>query len=95
MPVVLPSSNAAYLQNPAPHYPRLSQRLGEEGTVVLRVLINAEGQAEKLDIATSSGYARLDDAALSTVQAWRFVPGTRAGVPEAMWFNVPVRFALE
>lgn len=94
-PVVLPSSDAAYLKNPAPHYPRLSRRLGEEGTVVLRVLINAEGKAEKLEIATSSGHTRLDDAALNTVQTWRFVPGKRAGMPEAMWFNVPIRFVLD
>ena len=34
-------------------------------------------------------------AALATVQRWRYVPGKRAGVPEAMWFNVPIRFVLD
>jgi periplasmic protein TonB len=53
------------------------------------------GQAEKIEISTSSGFSRLDDAALSTVQGWRFVPGTRAGIPEAMWVEVPIRFVLE
>ena len=37
----------------------------------------------------------VDEAALSTVQRWRFVPGQRNGLPEAMWFNIPVRFILE
>lgn len=93
--VVLPSTSADYLNNPAPPYPRQSKRLGEEGTVVIRVLITAEGRAEKAEIRTSSGYARLDDTALTTVKAWRFVPGKRNGLPEAMWFNVPIRFVLD
>jgi periplasmic protein TonB len=95
-PVVsLPSSDADYLNNPAPVYPRMSRRMGEQGTVVLRVFINTEGRAEKADIRTRSGYSRLDEAALETVKRWRYVPGKRAGVPEAMWFNVPIRFVLD
>lgn len=93
--VVLPVSDADYLHNPPPAYPRMSRRLGEQGTVLLRVFISAEGRAEKADIRTSSGYARLDEAALETVQRWRYVPGKRAGQPEAMWFNVPINFVLE
>jgi periplasmic protein TonB len=94
-PVVLPSSDADYLNNPAPVYPGMSRRMGEQGTAVLRVFINTEGRAEKAEIRTSSGYSRLDEAALATVQRWRYVPGKRAGVPEAMWFNVPIRFVLD
>ena len=93
--VVLPSTSADYLNNPAPPYPRQSKRMGEEGTVVIRVLITPEGRAEKAEIRTSSGHARLDDTALTTVKAWRFVPGKRNGLPEAMWFNVPIRFVLD
>jgi protein TonB len=93
--VVLPSSDADYLNNPAPVYPGMSRRMGEQGTAVLRVFINTEGRAEKAEIRTSSGYSRLDEAALATVQRWRYVPGKRAGVPEAMWFNVPIRFVLD
>ncbi len=93
--VVLPSSDADYLNNPPPAYPRMSRRLGEQGTVLVRVFISTEGRAEKAEIRTSSGYARLDEAALETVQRWRYLPGKRAGLPEAMWFNVPVRFVLD
>lgn len=93
--VSLPSSDADYLNNPPPAYPRMSRRMGEQGTVVLRVFINTEGRADKAEIRTSSGYTRLDEAALDTVKRWRYVPGKRAGVPEAMWFNVPIRFVLD
>lgn len=93
--VVLPSNDADYLNNPAPAYPRLSRRMGEQGTVILRVFISADGRAEKAEIRTSSGYARLDETALATVQRWRYVPGKRAGVVEAMWFNIPIRFVLD
>ena len=91
----LPSSDAAYLQNPKPAYPSISKRLGEQGKVVVRVLIGLDGTAQKAEIRQSSGYDRLDQAALATVQKWRYVPGKRAGVPEAMWFNIPINFVLE
>ena len=90
-----PSSNAAYLNNPAPGYPSISRRMGEEGKVVLRVLISADGKPEKIEIHKSSGYERLDRHAQDTVQRWRFVPGKRGGVPEAMWNLVPINFVLE
>ena len=90
-----PSSNAAYLNNPAPGYPSISRRMGEEGKVVLRVLISADGKPEKIEIQKSSGYDRLDRHAQDTVQRWRFVPGKRNGVPEAMWNLVPINFVLE
>jgi periplasmic protein TonB len=93
--VVQPSSNAAYLNNPKPPYPALSRRLNEQGMVVVRVLINTDGKAEQTELFKTSGYSRLDESALKTVTQWRFVPGTRNGVPQAMWFNVPIHFVLE
>lgn len=91
----LPSSDAQYLQNPKPAYPVMSKRLGEQGKVVVRVLIGVDGLAQKSEIQQSSGFDRLDQAALATVTRWRFVPGKRNGMPEAMWFNVPINFVLE
>ena len=93
--IELPSSQAQYLNNPPPAYPRLSRRLGEQGKGVLRVLIGTDGKAEQAQIHTSSGYDRLDQTALATVLGWRYVPGKRNGVAEAMWFNVPIQFVLE
>jgi protein TonB len=93
--LVEPSADADYLKNPPPGYPRISRRMGEQGTVVVRVFINTQGLPEKPEIRTSSGFVRLDQAALDAVQRWRFVPGRRNGTPEPMWFNIPVRFVLE
>lgn len=93
--VELPSSDAQYLQNPKPPYPAMSKRLGEQGKVVVRVLISVDGSAQKAEIQQSSGFDRLDQAALVTVLRWRYVPGKRGGVAEAMWFNVPINFVLE
>lgn len=91
----LPSSDADYLNNPKPPYPPLSKRMGEQGKVVIRTLIGADGTAQDASIFKSSGFDRLDQAALATARKWRYVPGKRAGAAEAMWFNVPFTFVLE
>ena len=93
--VELPSSNADYLQNPKPAYPPVSKRLGEQGKVIVRVQIGVDGTALDAELKTSSGYDRLDRAAIETVRKWRYVPGKRAGVPETMWFDVPIHYVLE
>jgi protein TonB len=93
--VELPSSDAQYLQNPKPSYPAMSKRMGEQGKVVVHVLIGVDGLPQKAEIKQSSGFDRLDKAALNTVLSWKYVPGKRGGVPEAMWFNVPINFVLE
>jgi protein TonB len=93
--IVLPSSDADYLSNPKPPYPAMSKRLNEQGKAVVRVLISAEGAPQKVELRQSSGFERLDQSALETVMKWRYVPGKRDGVPEAMWFNVPITFKLE
>ena len=95
-PVVqLPSSDAAYLQNPKPPYPPISRRLNEQGKTTVKVLIGLDGLPQRAEIAQSSGFERLDQAALATVMRWRFVPGRRGGVAEAMWFNIPINWVLE
>ncbi|MDP2019470.1 MAG: energy transducer TonB [Hydrogenophaga sp.] len=93
--IELPSSSADYLNNAPPPYPPLSKRLGEQGKVTVRAFIEVNGTASKAEIRTSSGYERLDQTALQTVMKWRYIPGKRAGVPEAMWFNIPINFVLE
>jgi len=93
--IELPSSDANYLNNAPPPYPPLSKRLGEQGKVIVRAFIEVNGSASKAEIRNSSGYERLDQTALQTVLKWRYIPGKRAGVPEAMWFNIPINFVLE
>jgi periplasmic protein TonB len=94
-PLVEARFDAAYLNNPKPAYPAASRRLGEEGRVVLRVQVNAEGQADAVDIKVSSGFPRLDAAAREAVARWRFVPARRGEIPFPSAVLVPVVFNLE
>jgi protein TonB len=93
-PGELSSSDVQPLDNPQPPYPALSRRLGESGTVIVRVLIGTDGRASEVRLQRSSGYDRLDDAALQAVRRWRWRPVVRNGAPQAMWFNQPVDFVL-
>ena len=90
----LPSSDADHLNNPTPAYPPLSKRLGEQGKVVIRTFIGVDGNAQQAQIKLSSGFDRLDQAALATALKWRYAPGKRAGVAEAMWFVLPFHWVL-
>lgn len=92
--IQLPSSTADYLSNPAPAYPPVSKRLHEQGRVLLYVLVDAQGAPVKVELKSSSGFNRLDEVALATVQRWKFVPGKRNGIAESMWVEVPVEFRL-
>ena len=93
--IELPNSKADYLHNPPPDYPRMSVRLGEQGQVMVKVLIGADGVPQKAEVQTSSGFERLDKAALEAAMRWRYVPGKRGGVAEAMWYQVPITFNLK
>ncbi len=87
--------DADYLDNPKPIYPLVSRRLGEQGKVLLRVHVSAAGLAEKVEVKTGSGYARLDQAAGDAVSRWRFVPARRGEQAIAAWVQVPITFQLE
>lgn len=76
-------------------YPIESRRKREQGTVILRVLVSAIGIPEKVEVEKSSGYPKLDRAALEAVKQWRFNPGSRDGVTHSAWGLVPVAFRLD
>lgn len=94
LPVTAPVFDARYLENPAPPYPSPSRRAGEQGRVVLRVLVNAGGGADAVEVRASSGFPRLDDSARDTVRHWKFVPARRGAEPVAAWVLIPVSFRL-
>jgi protein TonB len=94
-PVVGARFNAGYLNNPVPPYPPQSRRRGEEGKVILRVLVSKEGLALQVEVDTSSGSNRLDESALNTVRKWRFIPARRGGAAIDSWVRVPILFRLE
>lgn len=93
--VSMPRFDAAYLNNPAPAYPPLSRRLGEEGRVLLRVFVDSGGRAREVRIQSASGYARLDRAAQEAVARWRFVPARRGEDAVGAWVLVPISFTLK
>ena len=93
-PVIPPNFLAAYLDNPAPAYPASSKRLGETGTVLLRVLVDERGRAESVDVATSSGFERLDRAAIDAVRRWKFVPARQGDRAVKAAVIVPLEFQL-
>ena len=90
-----PVFNAAYLRNPPPRYPLAARRNGEEGTVILRVLVTADGAAARVELDRTSGSTSLDGAALEAVRGWRFVPARRGSQNVEDWVRVPVVFRIE
>lgn len=87
--------DADYLSNPKPVYPTASRRMGEEGKVLLRVHVSAQGHAHAVEVKQSSGHSRLDDAARAAVERWRFVPAKRGEEAVASWVLVPIVFSLQ
>lgn len=71
-----------------PSYPEISQRLGEQGTVKLRILVDTDGRALQTVVESSSGYDRLDQATAQALGRCRFIPGTRNGVPVQDWVRL-------
>lgn len=90
-----PRFEAAYLHNPRPNYPAVSRRLGEEGKVLLRVLVSPDGRATAVDLEKSSNFERLDEAARQAVAQWRFVPAKRGDETVEATIIIPLVFRLE
>ena len=84
--------DADYLHNPAPAYPSYSRRMKERGTVFVLVQVSAEGSALQVTLHQSSGYDRLDEAALQAIKQWRFVPAKRGTTPVPASVVVPIQF---
>lgn len=89
------SSGVEYLQPPQPEYPAIARRMREEGKVMLRVLVNENGQPERVDLQKSSGSSRLDEAARLAVLRALFKPHREDGKTVAVYAIVPIRFQLD
>lgn len=80
----------------APAYPGESKMLGEEGLVELALYLNENGRVQEARIETSSGFPRLDNAALKHAQkAWKFAPCTQDNQPTPCWHKIKFRFQLK
>lgn len=90
-----PRFDADYFDNPAPNYPPISRRNREAGRVLLHVLVEASGLPAKVEVRTSSGFERLDKAAIAAVSRWKFVPARQGSDAVAAWVLVPIDFSLQ
>lgn len=75
-------------------YPTTAQRAGEEGTVLLNVYVTYTGKPQKIDIAKSSGYSELDNAAVETAANWHYVPALHDGDTASDWASVQVVYRM-
>jgi periplasmic protein TonB len=91
----IPAEAVQYLVKPPLEYPRASSRLRESGTVIVRVLIDEAGLPKEVQVSTSSGYARLNEAAVAAVRKARFKPYTENGRPLPAVAFIPLVFDSE
>ena len=73
----------------------MSRRIGEEGRVLMKVLVSADGAAEDVQIEKSSGSERLDNAAMHAVKRWRFIPAKKNNQALSAYVMVPMKFSLD
>jgi len=96
--VVIPPRQNPRTPITQPEYPTMSRRLGEEGAVVLLLTLDDGGRVTAASVDTSSGFERLDEAAVKEAmrpRLWRFIPGTINGKPASMQFKFRVVFKIE
>lgn len=84
-----------YLRAPVLEYPSASRRFREQGRVVLRVLVGADGQAERIELVEPSAFKRLNDAAIEAARRALYKPHTEGGVAQAAWALVALSFQLK
>lgn len=90
-----PRFNAAYLNNPSPAYPAAARRRGQEGRVLVRAEVLADGRCSRVELKQGSGHELLDQAALDAVRKWRFVPARQGEQAVTAWVDVPIAFKLK
>ena len=86
--------HARYRSNPKPAYPDEARNLRQEGVVLLGVKVGADGRVVSVSLQRSSGFPLLDQAAISGVKSWTFVPARSAGVAVTSRVDVPIRFSI-
>jgi periplasmic protein TonB len=86
------TTGVEYIQKPQPTYPALAKRAGEQGRVMLRVLVNEKGLPESASVSQSSGFNRLDEAARQAVLQARFKPYLEDGRALPVFVLVPISF---
>jgi len=89
-----PRIDAKNKDNPPPVYPRIARRLGQEGVVLLEIQILANGSVGDIKLKKTSGFARLDEAAIAAAKSWHYLPATQDGKAITFWYEHSVKFVL-
>jgi protein TonB len=77
-----------------PRYPRRARRLGKQGRVTMRILIDHRGTVEQVELIEGIPGTDLTDAAIEAARGWRFSPAREAGQPVRVWRDVVLNFSL-
>jgi protein TonB len=85
---------ARYRETPKPLYPERARKEGQQGRVLLRVLVDQEGRSKSVEVSGSSGSETLDRAAAEAIKLWRFSPARNGDKPVESWVRIPVDFRL-
>jgi len=83
-----------YKENAPPVYPEIARVRGYEGIVLVFAEILPDGRVGKIKIGKSSGYAILDQSAMTAVKPWKFEPAKKSGSPFTAWVELPIKFTL-
>lgn len=93
-PITPPRIDAYHHSNADPAYPSSSRRRGEEGAVILELVVLADGTVGDIKVKVSSGHPRLDRSALKAVKTWRYTPAQQDGKPVDYRYLQPITFSL-
>ena len=97
LPAIAGDTRPAQIDTSRPHdqvYPRGAQVSGEQGDIYLKIYVHANGKADRITVAKSSGYSDLDNAAIESALNWHYVPATQNGDAVADWMMVHIVYQL-
>lgn len=94
-PKQIAPSSLRYLVEPRLNMPLLSRRLGEQGLVHVRIVVDAQGRLKEASVQKSSGFERLDQQALQDIRSARFVPHQENGQPIEVISTALLSYELE
>ena len=89
------TTSVGVLRSVHPRYPRIAKKSGWEGTVLVRVTVEKNGRASRVDVSRSSGHKVLDDAALKAIKRWTFRPARDGNIPIRSVVVIPLKFSLK
>ncbi len=94
-PPVAETANMQVNRRVDPVYPASSRRAGEQGTGMFRVLVDQNGRPQDVQVMKSTGFPRLDQAAIEAIRKWAFSPAMQNGQAVQSWTRVQVAFQLQ